>query len=431
MSAPLSWNRIPRIAPLSVARLGFRHESLPPLEGAPHRLAYGMGRSYGDVCLDEGGLLMRTRGLDRLIAFDRERGVLSAEAGMTLGEALAFAAPQGWFLSATPGTRFATLGGAVANDVHGKNHHSAGTFGHGVRELELLRSNGERLVCSPEQNAEWFAATVGGLGLTGLITRVDLQLIPVANAFMITKGWRFRSLDEFFALNAEAERTWPYTAAWIDCLSAGGRGLLLAARHAPAQAALPAYRGRKRSFPFDPPLSLVNALSLRAFNALYYRQPLPNGDLQHHEPYLYPLDAIENWNRIYGRRGFYQYQSVLPPEASREGVAEMLRRIARAGLGSFLAVLKTFGERPSLGMLSFPRPGATLALDFPNEGERTLKLFEELDAIVAANGGALYPAKDARMPAALFRQGYPNAERFRAFVDPEFSSSFWRRVMER
>ncbi len=431
MSAPLSWNRIPRSTPQSVARLAFRHEALPALESAPNRLAHGMGRSYGDVCLNEGGLLMLTRGLDRLIAFDRDTGRMSAEAGVTLGEALAFSAPQGWFLPVTPGTRFATLGGAVANDVHGKNHHSAGTFGHWVAELELLRGDGERIVCGPLHNTEWFQATVGGLGLTGLITRVELQLIPVANPFMVSEAWRFRSLDEFFALNAEAERDWAYTAAWIDCLSPTGRGLLFAARHAPAQLQLPPYKPRRRSLPVDPPISLVNALSLKAFNAAYYRQRLPRGAaLIHHEPYLYPLDAIENWNRLYGRRGFYQYQCVLPLRGAREGVAEMLKRIARAGLGSFLAVLKTFGARPSLGMLSFPRPGATLALDFPNQGERTHKLFAELDEIVAAHGGALYPAKDARMPAALFRQAYPNAERFTAFVDPEFSSSFWRRVME-
>jgi FAD/FMN-containing dehydrogenase len=431
VSAPLSWNRVPRVAPRRVAKLGFRHEGLPALAGAPHRLAYGMGRSYGDVCLNEGGLMMRTRGLDRLIAFDRATGRLSAEAGVTLDELIAFGLPQGFFPPVTPGTRFVTLGGAVANDVHGKNHHDAGTFGHWVRELEILRSDGERIVCGPNLRPDWFSATVGGLGLTGLITRVELELARVANPFLVTEGKRFRTLDEFFALNAQAERDWPYTAAWIDCLSANGRGIQLAARHAPAQAHLPALKARRLSFPLDPPVSLVNALSLKAFNAAYYRQPLPRGPtLGPYEPYLYPLDKILNWNRIYGRRGFYQYQCVLPPQAAREGVALMLKRIAAAREGSFLAVLKTFGAKPSLGMLSFARPGATLALDFPNHGEPTKKLFAELDAVVAEHGGALYPAKDARMPGWLFRQGFPEWERFSAYVDPEFSSSFWRRVLE-
>ena len=428
---PLSWNRFPRVAPRRVAKLEFRHQSLPPLSGAPNRLAYGEGRSYGDVCLNADGLIMRTRGLDRFIAFDRATGRMSAEAGMTLDELLAFVVPQGWFLPVTPGTRFVTLGGAVANDVHGKNHHRAGSFGCHVRELELLRSDGERIVCAPDQNREWFEATIGGLGLTGLITRVSLDLTPIANPFMITEAKRFRSLDEFWELNAAAERDWPYTAAWIDCLSAEGRGLQLAARHAPAQAALPTRRTRARSFPLDPPISLVNALSLRAFNALYYRKPLPQGPaLSAYEPFLYPLDALLNWNRIYGRSGFFQYQCVLPPDASRAGVAQLLRSISRQGSGSFLAVLKTFGETPSLGLMSFPRPGATLALDFPNEGARTEKLFVELDAIVADHRGALYPAKDARMPPKMFKRGFPDWERFSRYIDPEFSSSFWRRVTE-
>ena len=429
---PLSWNRYPRVKPLRVAKLDCRHDPLRPLNGAPSRLAYGQDRTYGDVCLNAGGLSLLTRGLDRFIAFDRAAGRLSAEAGVTLDELLTFLVPQGWFVPVTPGTRFVTLGGAVANDVHGKNHHRAGSFGHHVSELELLRSDGERIVCGPERNREWFEATVGGLGLTGLITRVTIDLSRIANAFMITEGKRFRSLDEFWALNTEAERDWPYTAAWIDCLSAHGRGLQLAARHAPAHTALPLHRPRVRKFPLDPPISLVNALSLKAFNALYYRKPLPRGPaLSPYEPYLYPLDAVLDWNRIYGRSGFFQYQCVLPPEASRAGVAQLLNGISRQGAGSFLAVLKTFGDAPSLGLLSFPRPGATLALDFPNQGARTERLFVELDAIVADHSGALYPAKDARMSPEMFKRSFPNLPRFLPYVDPEFSSSFWRRVRER
>jgi FAD/FMN-containing dehydrogenase len=427
---PLSWNRVPRVAPSRVIAVAARLDAFPELAAGESVIAHGAGRSYGDVCLNPGGVVLRTRQLDHFIAFDRAAGRIECEGGVLLRDLLAFLAPQGWFLPVTPGTRFVTVGGAVANDVHGKNHHHAGSFGHHVVGLELLRSDGERILCGPTLRPDWFQATVGGLGLTGLITRVELALAPVANAFMISQSWRFRSLNEFWTLNAEAERDFPYAAAWIDCLAPGGRGVLHAARHAPARDALPGWRERRRSFPIDPPISLINPLSLRAFNLAYYARPLPRGPtLVHHAPFLYPLDGLENWNRIYGQCGFLQYQCVLPPDAARAGVADMLALIARQGLGSFLAVLKTFGARPSLGMLSFPRPGATLALDFPNQGERTEKLLRELDAVTRAAGGAIYPAKDARMSGEMFRSGFPEWERFKTFVDPSFSSGFWRRTM--
>lgn len=429
---PLSWNRIPRSTPSRVLDIGSRFEAFPELRPQETCIAYGAGRSYGDVCLNDGGVLMRTRRLDHLIAFVRADGVISCEAGVTLRELLDFLTPQGWFLPVTPGTRFVTVGGAVANDVHGKNHHRAGSFGHHVVELELLRSDGERILCGPDHNRDWFRATIGGLGLTGLITRVDLRLVPMANAFMISQSQRFRSLDEFWDLNAQAERDWPYTAAWIDCLAKQGRGIQLSARHAPARDEIPAWGERRRNVPIELPISLINSLSLRAFNALYYRKRLPReAVLKHYASCLYPLDAIENWNRIYGRRGFFQYQCVLPPKGARQSVADLLSIIARDDSGSFLAVLKTFGETPSLGLLSFPRPGATLALDFPDRGARTLKLLRELDAVVRVAGGAIYPGKDARMSGEMFRSGFPNWERFSAFIDPRFSSGFWRRAMER
>ena len=429
----LSWNRIPQVQPQHRKWISSQAE-LPDVLGSvsDNVLAYGNGRSYGDVCLTAGTQLM-CRGLDRFIAFDKHNGILRCESGVTLAEVLALTAPQGWFLPCTPGTRYATVGGALANDVHGKNHHVAGSFGHHVRAFELLRSDGSRLECRPDFNTPFFAATVGGLGLTGLISWVELQLMPVSNEWMWAESVRFQNLEEFWALNVAAEAVSPYAVAWIDCLSEGknqGRGILLTARHAGIQAELPVFREKPKRVPFDPPFSLVNRLSLTSFNALYYRQPTrPQGGLMHYVPYFYPLDAISDWNRIYGRRGFYQYQCVIPPEASAAAVAELLNAIARSGQGSFLAVLKTFGDRPAAGMLSFPRPGATLALDFPDKGEQTLRLFTELDAIVAAAGGALYPAKDARMSASLFRSGFPHWERFSDFIDPAFSSHFRQRVM--
>lgn len=425
-----SWNRWPRVAHRQIFAAYDRAAELPRCKGMI--LAHGNGRSYGDVCLNEGADLLLTRNLDRFIAFDRITGRLQCEAGVLLKEILDLVLPQGWFLPVTPGTRFVTVGGAIANDVHGKNHHAAGTFGHHVRRLELLRSDGKRIQCGPDESSEWFSATVGGLGLTGLITWAELQLKPISNAFMWVETRRFRDLDAFWAINAEAEQRWPYTVAWIDCLSGGSkgaRGLFSAGKHAPVQTELPVFREKSRRVPMTPPFSLVNGLSLRAFNAAYYRQPLkPGHQLTHFAPYFYPLDGMLEWNRIYGRRGFFQYQCVLPPATMRAAVADLLAQIRKSGQGSFLAVLKTFGVRPSLGMLSFPRAGATLALDFPNHGDTTHRLFALLDAVVREAGGALYPAKDARMSSDMFRAGFPKWEAFSVYVDPGFSSGFWRRV---
>lgn len=425
-----SWNRWPQIEHAGWLPMNDRSRPLPQTAGS--MLAFGNGRSYGDVCLNEGGSLLQMRGLDRFIDFDHSSGRLRCEAGMLLSDILALAVPRGWFLPVTPGTRYVTVGGAIANDVHGKNHHSAGSFGHHVTAFELLRSDGTRLLCTPFENAGWFAATVGGLGLTGCITWAEIQLMPIANAFMCSQSQRFTSLTQFWELNQEAESRWPYTVAWIDCLSAGkgeARGILSTGTHAPPQAQLPVYKERTRRMPFTPPVSLVNALSLRMMNTAYYYQPLPKGSyITHYAPYFYPLDGLLQWNRMYGPRGFFQYQCVLPPATSAHGIAELLDRISRSGQGSFLAVLKTFGAKPAPGLLSFARPGATLALDFPNHGDATHRLFSELDAVVREAGGALYPAKDARMPAELFRSGYPQLEKFTAYLDPQFSSSFWKRI---
>jgi FAD/FMN-containing dehydrogenase len=429
-SPPLSWNRYPRVQPANVFQLHDREADLPPAHG--NMLPHGNGRSYGDVCLNEGGSLLMTRGLDRFIEFDINSGVLRCESGVTLAEILALVVPRGWFLQSTPGTRYVTIGGALANDVHGKNHHSGGTFGHHVRQFELVRSNGERIICDATKNSDWFCATIGGLGLTGLVSWVEIQLMPIESPWISVVSDRFGNLDEFWALNDKAESEWPYTAAWIDCLAKGksmGRGIYFMGQHAPENQAAHHFREPERRIPIDPPISLVNSLSLRVFNALYYRQSLQaEGTLSHYLKYFYPLDSLKEWNRIYGRRGFFQYQCVLPPEHAQAGVTDLLEVIAASGQGSFLAVLKTFGPRPSIGMLSFARPGATLALDFPNQGAKTMRLLKSLDAVVRDANGAIYPAKDARMPPDLFRSGYPRWEDFSTFIDPMFSSSFWRRV---
>ena len=437
-----SWGRVQHVAHTALG-LPSRHGALPLPGGDASVLPFGNGRSYGDSNLNPGGALLLAGQLDRFIDFDPQTGLLRCEAGVLLSTILRLVVPQGWFLPVTPGTQFVTVGGAIANDVHGKNHHAAGSFGNHVTQLELLRSDGTRRVCSPTQHPDWFAATVGGLGLTGLITWAEIQLRRVVNPYMDTETIRFDSPEAFFELSQASERDHEYTVAWIDCAFTGqrlGRGLFSRANHAPAAMdlsllprSLPSGVAEpSRRVPFTPPISLINTLSLKAFNTLYFhkqRTPVVRA-VQHYRPFFYPLDALLEWNRIYGPRGFHQYQCVIPPDDALVVTRRLLHTIAHSGQGSFLAVLKQFGAPASLGMLSFPQPGTTLALDFPNVGPRLHRLFDELDRIVLAAGGRLYPAKDGRMGAALFQAGYPRWREFENYVDPRFSSGLWRRVTE-
>ncbi|KAF1014081.1 MAG: Decaprenylphosphoryl-beta-D-ribose oxidase [Stenotrophomonas maltophilia] len=431
--AARSWGRYPRVAQAEQA-VHDRFAALPGFEGTA--LPHGNGRSYGDSCQNPGGTLLRTRGLDRFIAFDPASGQLHCEAGVTLDEIIQLVLLQGWFLPVTPGTRYVTVGGAIANDVHGKNHPMAGSFGHHVLALELLRSDGSRRLCRPGDGEGWFEATVGGLGLTGLVTHAHLQLRRVPGSALEVENIHFGTLQEFFALSRESVADFEYSVAWVDCLARGkalGRAHFTRANHAAQPAGeRPTPPRRPLAMPFTPPLSLVNRLTLCPFNALYYwRQcPLRRRQALHLLPFFYPLDGIAHWNRMYGRAGFLQYQCVLPPAQAADGVAALLQDIARSGQGSFLAVLKPFGAQPAPGLLSFAREGTTLALDFPNTGPRLLQLLQRLDQIVDAAGGAQYPAKDARMSAASFQQAFPRWQEFSRFIDPRFSSGLWRRVTE-
>jgi len=337
--------------------------------------------------------------------------------------------PRSWSLPVVPGTQLVTVGGAIANDVHGKNHHVVGTFGEHVRRLRLARSDGEMVDCGPELRPDLFAATVGGLGLTGVIVEAELQLLPSSGPWLEAETLAFAGLEDFFALSEESEAGFEHTVSWIDCTSAPTvRGLFMRARQAPAGSGT--WRERRRRMPFTPPVSLVNGLSLKPFNALFYalnrRRIGPR--IVHYEPFLYPLDSILDWNRLYGPSGFFQYQSVVPRSAGLEATRGMLDAIQRSGEGSFLAVLKTFGQRAPAGLLSFPQPGITLALDFRNS--RALPaLFTRLDDIVRAAGGRLYPAKDARMPRALYEATYSNLAAFARHRDPGMSSAMSRRLM--
>jgi FAD/FMN-containing dehydrogenase len=411
-------------------QLDWASDSLPPVGGAA--LPYGLGRSYGDSCLIDGGTQYRTRTLNRLLAFDAETGELTCEAGVSLDELFRFAVPRGWFLPVTPGTRFVTVGGAIANDVHGKNHHVAGSFGDHVDELELVRTSGERFSCGPGERSDWFRATVGGLGLTGVIVRAKIRLARVSSPAILAESVPFASLDEFFALSRDSAAS-TYCAAWIDCFARGsgvGRGVFFRGDHAPAGTRWRSASNWHPRVPFSLPGWVMGGFTMRCFNAAYrfaHRRRTPPR-AQSWQGFLHPLDGIRDWNRIYGRNGFLQWQCVVPHERAQDSIAEILGTVAHARQGSCLAVLKVFGDRAAPGLLSFPRPGTTLALDFSLSDPRTFGLLDRLDAVVMAAGGALYPAKDARMAPATFRASFAQLEAFRAFRDPGLRSAFWKRV---
>jgi len=427
-----SWGRYPAARHARTVAVAWRDEP-PALDLIPESmLAFGCGRSYGDSCLNDGGALLVATGLDRFIALEPS-GLLRCEAGVTLAEILDVIVPRGWFLPVVPGTKWVTVGGAIANDIHGKNHHCAGSFGVHVTRFELLRSSGQRMVCSPDSNPELFAATIGGLGLTGLILWAEIRLQPVAGAGIVQERIRFGNLDEFLALAAE-DAAHEYTVAWVDCLARGrrlARGVYLRGAHAP----FPARRRRRASgaglrVPFDAPSHLLNRATLAAFNTLQYRRGLSKTarTTVPYEPFFFPLDGLGDWNRLYGAAGFLQYQCVVPDSPGGGAARAILERVSASSETPSLGVIKRFGSIASPGLLSFPRPGLTLAIDFAFRGRRTLDLLNELDREVRDAGGAVYPAKDARMSLESFRAFFPAWRTFAALVDPRFSSSFWRRV---
>ncbi len=395
-------------------------------------LPVGMGRSYGDSCLLKDGNLVVTTGMNRLLAFDAETGILTAEAGVTLAQILDFAVPRGFFLPVTPGTKYVTLGGAIANDIHGKNHHVAGTFGNHVTRFELVRSDGTRRICSPTQDPDWFAATIGGLGLTGMITWVDLKLRPIVSRLIDYEGIQFHGIDEFLELT-EQYKDVEYTVSWIDCASTGknfARGIFMLGDHSRVPSELKPSPEPKLVFPFEAPGMALNHATVSMFNTVFFhKQMKPRVQaLQDYEPFFYPLDKVLHWNRLYGKAGLLQFQYAIPWESARAGTIAILTEVARSGLASFLAVLKAFGDVRSPGLLSFPQPGITLALDFPIKEGLTFPLVERLADMTRDYGGRLYPAKDAAMTAAQFQTFYPQWEQLARFRDPVITSSFWERV---
>lgn len=405
-------------------------------------LARGLGRSYGDASLNESQGVVLTPGLDRFLSFDSQSGVLHAEGGVSLAQIIETFVPRGWFLPVVPGTKFVTLGGAIACDVHGKNHHRAGCFSGFVREFELLLASGETLVCSPTQNAEAFWATVGGMGLTGIILSAHLQLRPLETAYIRSTSTRTDNLDQTLAGFGENDEA-TYSAAWIDCLASGeslGRSVIIRGEHASvADARSAGIEGdplgyqtpKQKSVPRDLPDFALNPLSVKAFNALYYARHGSGHSLEGFEPFFWPLDSLGGWNKIYGARGFAQYHCILPFASSREGLTKLLETISRSGRPAFLAVLKIYGPQ-NASPLSFPLAGHSLALDLP-ASNGIVEFCRELDKITLEHGGRCYLAKDSTLDGATFRQMYPRLPQFqaeKARLDPNnrFQSSLSRRL---
>jgi FAD/FMN-containing dehydrogenase len=429
----LSWGRYPKVAHAHVHRPAWNDQVPAILKNvAPGSLLpFGLGRSYGDSCLNAGRELIDCRRLNRILGFDEATGMIRCESGVSLSDIIAVFLPQGWFLPVTPGTRFVTVGGAIANDVHGKNHHRAGTFGGHVRQIGLHRSNDGLVRCNAEINSDMLRATIGGLGLTGVIAWADIELKRVAGPWIDTESIPFRSLEHFLELNCESNERFEYSVAWLDCFSGRNpRGIFFRGNHA-AGSGKNSHARLGPTIPFALPAWMLNRHSVKAFNSAYFNihSARKGGSVVTYDSFFYPLDSIRRWNLVYGRQGFLQYQCVIP-ENNADAVSELLDRIARSGMGSFLGVLKQFGSGPPSGMLSFPRPGLTIALDFAMRGESTLELMQSLDEIVLQSGGALYPAKDARMSPALFEASFPRWREFVPYIDPKMSSSFWRRVTE-
>jgi len=431
------WGRTPR-ASVRAARPERLAEVLAAIGAADGRgiIAHGAGRSYGDQALNDGGQVLLTGRLDRLLAFEPESGVLECEPGVSVGEVLRLFLPRGFALPVVPGTAFTTLGGAVANDVHGKNHDRAGSLGDHVEWLDLALASGEVVRASPETEPELFRATIGGCGLTGVITRLALRMQPAASRRVVAREERMANLDAFFAAFEAARGAAEFSVGWIDALERGGasgRGILEIGRFDPESGGDPPAGSRLPGVPFDFPSLALHPLCVRLFNR-YHLQRLDEAGRERVVPlerFLFPLDAIHDWNRVYGRRGFHQFQCVIPDVAARAGIGALLARVSRSGAASFLAVLKTLGST-GRGHLSFALRGYTLALDFPHR-RGIAALFAELESIVRDHGGRVYLAKDSLLSAAGFAAMYPELGSFREIlhrVDPEgrFQSDMARRL---
>jgi len=381
-------------------------------------IARGYARSYGDQCLNDAGDVMDTTQLRGIRHFDVATGLLECEAGVSFAEVTALCLPAGWLPAVCPGTSFVSMGGAIANDVHGKNQRHAGTFSDHVVWFDVLLPSGAWMRVSRESQAEIFRATVSGIGLTGVIVALQMQLRRVqSNAVTMTES-RIPNLQAFLETLPDASARHQYAVGWIDALTSGphmGRGIMEVAEH--AESGIAATRRREFTWPFDCPAWMLNRASVGAFNAAYYHRVSRNGRSRaiHAAQFLYPLDAIHHWNRLYGKRGVYQFQCALPFAESQKGLASIVKHVVASRSASFLAVIKYMGKQGA-GLLSFARPGFSLALDFPRRPD-TLALVHRLHDIVMEHGGAVYLAKDTCLTAPQFQAMYPAASAFRTIID--------------
>jgi len=384
-------------------------------------LSRGLGRSYGDSSLPPPGrpVVAGSRLADRILAFDEATGVLRAEAGFSLFDLNRVFLPRGFFDPVAPGTQFITLGGMVAADVHGKSHHRAGSFGAHVTKLKMRVADGRIVECSREVEPDLFRATLGGMGLTGHILEVECRLLRVPSPWIYTESERVRDIDAFIDALKEAGPSWPYTVGWIDCLSRGarmGRGILNRGRWArPEEAPADRPSARRRpSVPFVLPGWVIDRWSVRAFNALFYRTHVPRvrRRVVHPESFFYPLDVVLHWNRLYGPRGFTQYQCVLPESAGRGAARRFLELLTRRGGASMLCVIKDCGPE-GIGLLSFPKAGTSIALDLPIRDD-TQAVVDALNELVIAEGGRVYLAKDALTRGEHYRAMEPRLDAFLA-----------------
>lgn len=373
-------------------------------------IARGNGRCYGDSSLSEN--IFSTKRLNKFISFDRLNGIIECESGVLLSDILEVVVPQGYFLFVTPGTKFISIGGAIASDVHGKNHHAEGCFSEYVIDFSLLNEKGEIITCSRTENSEKFWATIGGMGLTGIILSAKFKLKNIESSYIRQESIKAENLDEIFTLFDQSE-SWTYNVAWIDCLQKGknlGRSIMMRGEHAfkhelPTklqQNPLKLKKNASPSIPFYFPNFVLNNLTVKLFNLLYYFKQTKKEvkNFVHYEPFFYPLDVLSDWNRIYGKKGFIQYQMVIPKEKGKEGLKKILETIAKSGNGSFLAVLKLFGKDNPEAYNSFPMEGYTLALDF-KVNSKLKKLVAQLDAIVEEFGGRIYLTKDSMSKSSL------------------------------
>lgn len=385
-------------------------------------IARGNGRCYGDASLSENTI--STLKYDKILSFDTESGVFECQSGITLDQILAVVIPKGWFLPVTPGTKFITIGGAVGSDVHGKNHHVDGSISNHIVEMDMMLGSGEIITCSKTLHQDLFEATCGGMGLTGVIVSVKFGLKKIETSYIRQKQIKAENLQELIALFDDYS-SYTYSVAWIDCLKKGkqfGRSILMLGEHAAVneladeqkKAPLKLPAKKQITFPFNLPSFVLNQFSVKAFNFLYYHKNFTReiDNIVSYEPFFYPLDAVLHWNRMYGKNGFVQYQFVLPLDA-KQGLIEILNRISDEGLGSFLAVLKVFGKQES--MISFPKEGYTLALDFPVK-KGLLEFLDELDEVVLKYNGRLYMSKDARMKPEMLTGGYPDLPKFKSII---------------